>query len=74
MPMRMVIAAALALLPTATRAAEPQADAELVKTAQSVFKELQTHTLDNGLRVYLAPVKGSPVVSVMVAYRVGSCD
>ncbi|HMC53476.1 MAG TPA: pitrilysin family protein, partial [Acidimicrobiales bacterium] len=28
----------------------------------------------NGLRVYLLPVKGSPVVTTMVAYRVGSGD
>ena len=50
------------------------ADADLVKTAQALFKDLQQHTLDNGLRVYLLPVKTAPVVSVMMAYRVGSAD
>lgn len=53
---------------------DPKADAELVKTAQGLFKDLKTTTLDNGLRVYLLPVKGSPVVTTMVAYRVGACD
>ena len=57
-----------------TQAADPKADAELVKTAQGLLKELRVHTLDNGLRVYLLPVKGSPTVSVMVAYKVGSGD
>lgn len=59
-------------------AAEPKAgsdaDAELVKTAQGMFKDLKTATLDNGLRVYLLPIKGSPTVTTMVAYRVGSAD
>lgn len=55
-------------------APDPVADAELVKTAQGLFKELRAHTLDNGLRVYLLPVKGAPVVTTMVAYRVGACD
>ena len=39
-----------------------------------MFKDLRTDTLDNGLRVYLLPVKGSPVVTMMVAYKVGSGD
>lgn len=71
---RVAIAFALLLLPTATEAAEPNSNAELVKTAQAVFKDLKTATLENGLRVYLLPVKGSPTVSVMVAYKVGSSD
>ena len=52
----------------------PKADAELVATAKGMLKDLQRHTLDNGLRVYLLPVKSSPVVTTMVAYRVGSGD
>ncbi|HJZ57424.1 MAG TPA: pitrilysin family protein, partial [Gemmataceae bacterium] len=55
-------------------AANPAADAELVKTAQGLFKGLRMETLPNGLRVYLLPVPGSPVVSTMVAYKVGSGD
>ncbi len=69
-----VVGLVLTLSPSAVRAADPKSDAELVKTAQAVFKDLRTVTLDNGLRVYLLPVKGAPVVSVMVAYRVGSGD
>ncbi|MFO0823425.1 MAG: pitrilysin family protein [Gemmataceae bacterium] len=71
---RVALAVALLLSPTLAFAAEPQSNADLVKTAQAVFQNLKTVTLDNGLRVYLLPVKGSPTVSVMVAYRVGSAD
>jgi zinc protease len=49
-------------------------DADLVKTAQALFKDLRHLTLDNGLRVYLLPVRNAPLVSVMMAYRVGSAD
>jgi len=64
------------LSPTALRAEDAKKDtnAELVKTSQAVFKDLKTVTLENGLRVYLLPVKGSPTVSMMVAYKVGSAD
>ncbi|HEV3440487.1 MAG TPA: pitrilysin family protein [Gemmata sp.] len=64
------------VLPPSVRAADPQTktDAELVKTAQGILKDLQTTTLENGLRIYLLPIKSAPVVSVMVAYRVGSGD
>ncbi|VTT98399.1 zn-dependent peptidase : Predicted Zn-dependent peptidases OS=bacterium UASB270 GN=U27_00685 PE=4 SV=1: Peptidase_M16: Peptidase_M16_C: Peptidase_M16: Peptidase_M16_C [Gemmataceae bacterium] len=71
---RVAIALCLVLAPQVSWAAEPVSSAELVKTAQSVFKDLKTATLENGLRVYLLPVKGSPTVSVMVAYKVGSAD
>ncbi len=39
-------------------ALDPKADAELVKTAQGMFKDLKTYTLENGLRVYLLPDQG----------------
>jgi zinc protease len=52
----------------------PGPDADLVRTAQALYKDLRSETLPNGLRVFLLPVKGSPVVSTMVAYRVGSGD
>src|SRR5262245_30079510 len=74
MSLRFTILLALVLSPPAARAADPKSDAELVKTAQAVFNDLRTTTLDNGLRVYLLPVKGSPIVTVMVAYKVGSGD
>ena len=71
--LNLALAALLAASPVAL-AADPKADAELARTAQNVFKSLRTETLPNGLRVYLLPVKGSPVVSTLVAYRVGSGD
>ncbi len=66
--------AAAALLTLAARAADPPADAELVKAAAAQFDRLQLHTLPNGLKVYLLPVPGSPTVTTMVAYKVGSAD
>ncbi len=66
--------APVTLTESAECAPDPKTDAELVKTAQGMFKDLKLVTLENGLRVYLLPVKGSPVVTTMVAYRVGSCD
>ena len=72
---RVLIAFVALFVPTLAQAADPKAaEAELVKTAQAVYKDLRTHTLENGLRVYLLPVKSSPVVSMMVAYKVGSGD
>ena len=68
------LAALVPLTPAPARAPDPTADAALVKTAQGMFKDLTSTTLDNGLRVYLLPVKGAPVVTTMVAYRVGSAD
>ena len=75
---RLASLVAVALLPVAGLAADPPnraaADAALVKTAQGLLAGLQTHTLPNGLRVYLLPVPNSPTVTTMVAYRVGSGD
>src|SRR5580698_8670712 len=59
-------------------AADPAkpADSEeaLFKTASSLYDGITTKTLANGLKVYLKPIPGSPVVTTMVAYRVGACD
>ncbi|HXD85306.1 MAG TPA: pitrilysin family protein [Urbifossiella sp.] len=69
---------ALSLVCSRGMSAEPasraQADADLARTAQGMFADLKTTTLDNGLRVYLLPVKNAPTVTTMVAYRVGSAD
>lgn len=43
-------------------------------SANQVYDALQEHTLKNGLKVYLLPVPGSPVVTMMTAFKVGSCD
>jgi len=68
------IATAFGLLVSTARAAEPGVDPKLVKTASGVFDNLQFHELPNGLKVYLLPIPGSPVVTTMVAYKVGSGD
>jgi zinc protease len=64
------VVALLLLTPLAVRAD----DAALAKTAAGMFHALRTETLPNGLRVVLLPVPGSPVVTTMVAYKVGSAD
>ena len=79
MSSRLSLALAAALLvPAFARSADPavraKADADLARTAQGMFADLKTVTLENGLRVYLLPVKNSPTVTTMVAYRVGSAD
>jgi zinc protease len=77
---RLTALVALLLVPASGIAADPAppnraaADAALVKTAQGLLAGLRTHTLPNGLRVYLLPVPNSPVVTTMVAYKVGSGD
>ena len=46
----------------------------LLATAKTQFKDIRVETLPNGLKIYLLPVKGAPVVTTMVAYKVGSGD
>ena len=46
----------------------------LMATAKAQFKDIQVETLPNGLKIFLLPVKGAPVVTTMVAYKVGSGD
>ena len=62
-------------LTTPSRAAPPGNDANpFVKAAAALFDGIRTETLPNGLRVYLKPVPDSPVVTTMMAYKVGSAD
>jgi zinc protease len=44
------------------------------QAAAALYEGVRTETLPNGLRIYLKPVPGSPVVTTMVAYKVGSAD
>lgn len=44
------------------------------KAAAALYEGIRTRTLPNGLRVFLKPIPGSPVVTSMVAYKVGSAD
>jgi zinc protease len=64
----------LAIPGLAQETASTDSDRQLVLTVQGLFGKIQKHTLDNGLRVYLLPMTNTPVVTVMVAYRVGSAD
>src|SRR5262245_61199788 len=50
------------------------ADNPALKAAAALYEGIRTETLPNGLRVYLKPVPGSPLVTTMVAYKVGSSD
>ncbi|HKB00744.1 MAG TPA: pitrilysin family protein [Gemmataceae bacterium] len=69
--MRFRLALAILALTAIPAAAD---DAKLFKTAQALYDGVRTETLPNGLRVFLKPVPGSPVVTTMVAYLVGSAD
>ncbi|HEV3263566.1 MAG TPA: pitrilysin family protein [Gemmataceae bacterium] len=63
-------AGARAEAPTASRAIGSATD----RATAALFEGIRAETLDNGLRVYLKPVPRSPVVTLMVAYKVGSAD
>jgi zinc protease len=60
------------------RADEPGRDSKgenpALQAAAALYDGIRTETLPNGMRVYLKPVPGSPVVTTMVAYKVGSAD
>ncbi|MCE9533249.1 MAG: insulinase family protein [Planctomycetes bacterium] len=64
-------------LPITLHGAEPakvSSEETLFKTASSLFDGITTYTLPNGLTVYLKPIPGAPVVTTMMAYKVGACD
>src|SRR3954468_23935888 len=65
-----VIAAALALTVGAAQAD----DAKLTATVAEQFNAMRSAKLDNGLQIYMLPVPNSPVVTTMMAYKVGACD
>src|ERR671914_542131 len=50
------------------------ADDPALKAAAAFYEGIRTETLPNGLRVFLKPIPGSPVVTTMVAYLVGAAD
>ena len=49
-------------------------DDALVKAAAALYEGIRTETLPNGLRVYLRPIPGSPVVTTKLAFKVGAAD
>src|SRR5215831_2612204 len=74
------LSAVLALVPARPAPAgdekgkTPSAAETVARTAAALYDGVRTETLPNGLRVYLKPVPDSPVVTTMVAYKVGSSD
>jgi zinc protease len=56
--------------------ADGKVDADKIanQAAAALYEGIRTQTLPNGLRVYLKPIAGAPVVTSMVAYKVGSAD
>jgi zinc protease len=66
---------ALFFADSAPRAEGPHDDSRLaLRAAEALYAGIRTETLANGLRVYLKAIPGSPVVTTMVAYKVGSAD
>jgi zinc protease len=67
---------ALGTCPFEARAEDPpkQAPNPAVPAASALYAGIHTETLPNGLRIYLKPIPDSPVVTTMVAYKVGSAD
>ena len=49
-------------------------DDKLFQTAQGLYDGVRVETLPNGLRVFLKPIPGAPIVSTQVAYLVGAAD
>src|SRR5216683_7798234 len=64
----------LAPVPRSGAKAADSADNVALLAAKALYEGIRTATLDNGLRVYLKPIPGSPVITTMVAYKVGSAD
>ncbi len=59
---------------TLATAAEPTVDPRLLATARTLFKDLTSETLPNGLKVVMLPIPGAKTVTTMVAYKVGAGD
>src|SRR5262245_34459993 len=74
---RLVTALFLLSLLAGPAPAAPAGDADVrlaLRTAAALYDGIRTATLPNGLRVYLQPIPGSPSVTTLVAYKVGSAD
>src|SRR5581483_6007704 len=53
---------------------ESNADKMANQAAAALYEGIRARTLPNGLEVFLKPIPGAPVVTSMVAYKVGSAD
>src|SRR5947199_5251511 len=69
---RLGLLATLCLL--APAGADTPGENDTLKTAAALYDGVRTEVLPNGLKVYLKPVPGAPIVTTMVAYKVGSSD
>src|SRR5262249_27061405 len=63
---------ALSFAGDGTHAAEKPAVDPVAQAAAALYDGIHTETLPNGLRVYFKPIPSFPVVTTMVAYKVGS--
>jgi zinc protease len=74
----LLLSAAVALSTTIAAPPDNKApakdDSPALRVASALYEGIRTETLDNGLKVYLKPIPGSPVVTTMVCYKVGSSD
>jgi zinc protease len=73
----LILAVPLGWAPAGARAddvAAKQKSDPAFQAAATLYEGIRTETLPNGLAVYLKPVPNSPVVTIMVAYKVGSAD
>src|SRR5262245_16033457 len=70
----LLVAGLIVACPVRARPADAAADANLAAAVKAALAGVQHETLPNGLKVYLLPVPSSPVVTTMVAYKVGSGD
>ncbi|MFM8932821.1 MAG: M16 family metallopeptidase, partial [Gemmataceae bacterium] len=68
-PLLVAAALVLGLWATSARAQDP-----LLQSALSLYDRVQTHQLENGLRVALIPSPGAATVTTMLVYKVGSAD
>jgi zinc protease len=44
------------------------------RAAAALYEGIRIETLPNGMHIYLKPIPGAPVVTSMVAYKVGAAD
>lgn len=49
-------------------------DTKLTAAVTDQFNAMRSEKLDNGLQIYMLPIPTSPVVTTMMAYKVGACD
>jgi zinc protease len=66
--------AGLLALPLSAQPPRPETADPVARAVAVLYEGIREETLPNGLRIYLKPIDGAPIVTVMTAYRVGSAD